>query len=91
LTPCLLQAADEPGPLPAWVHNLSIKGVGILAGRPYRPGAQVTALLINASHTYAMSVQATVVRSYRIFNGDYFLGCRFDEALTYDQITPFLM
>jgi hypothetical protein len=91
VTPCLVYPLGDDGAIPAWVHNLSIRGVGILVDRPYPAGTTITALLINSAHTYAMSVQAVVVRSYRVFNGDYFLGCSFEESLNYDQITPFLM
>jgi hypothetical protein len=90
-TPCLLQAAGEEEWGAAWLHNLSTRGVGVISARFLPAGAALAVMLINPGHTYAMSVQATVVRSFRVANGDFFLGCRLVEALTYGQITPLLL
>jgi hypothetical protein len=91
ITPCLIRHDGAERATAAWVHNLSIQGVGLLTNRPFPAGAQVSVMLINTAHTCAMSAQAVVARSLRLVNGDYYLGCRFDQALRYDQITPFLM
>jgi|SRR6516165_6103625 len=91
LTPCLVRASGEDGQSAAWVHNLSVSGVGILCGRAIAPGTMVRAVIINAAHTFAIAVEAVVVRTYPLYNGDHLLGCQFRETLRYDQIIPFLM
>ena len=90
LTPCLIRVPDESGQTAAWVHNLSVQGIGILSGRALPVGAVLRAVLINAAHTFAIAVEA-VVRTFPIYNGDHFLGCRFHETLRYEQIVPLLM
>jgi hypothetical protein len=91
LTPCLLHIPGEVGPASAWVHNVSVCGVGILSNRFIAIGTTIRAVLINAAHTFAIAVEADVVRTYPIYNGDHLLGCQFREVLRYDQIVPLLL
>jgi hypothetical protein len=90
LTSCVIRPADS-AEMPGWVHNLSIRGGGLLAGRPFAPGAILTVLFINAAHTFALSTELRVVRCYRVVNGDYYLGGAFAQPLRHDEILPFMM
>jgi hypothetical protein len=90
-TPCLLQAPGAPRPISAWVHNLSVRGVGLLTHQEFPPGTTVQILLVNAAHVYALSVDMTVVRCFRIVSGDFFVGARFDRVLRPDELMPFMV
>lgn len=91
LTPCQFNLPGEGGSRPAWVHNMSSRGAGILAAADYPPGTPLHLLLVNAAHTFAVTIEMTVVRSYRATNGNFFLGGRFDRELTHDELRPFLI
>ncbi len=90
LTPCLIRAAgaDET---PGWVHNVSVRGAGLLSAQPFAPGTTLTVLFINAAHTFAVSAEIQIVRCYRVVNGDHYLGGQFLKPLRYDELLPFMM
>ena len=90
VTPCTLTA---PGgrPAGAWVHDLSIKGIGILGEQEHRPGTVLRALLVNAAHVFALSVDVEVVRCFRLVTGEYFVGGQFRIALSPDELRPFML
>jgi hypothetical protein len=90
LTPCLITAAPEAEPVPDWVCNLFVRGAGLVAGRPFDPGA-VLPVLINAGHTFAAAVELRVVRRFRAVSGDFFLGGEFTQPLSSDALLPFLL
>ena len=91
LTPCLIRPDEGGDELPGWVHNMSVAGAGLLSARPFAIGHVMTVLFINAAHTFALSAEVRVVRSYRVVNGDTFLGCQFTQPLRYDEMLPFLV
>ena len=91
LTACLIVADGESFRSAGWVHNISVSGIGLLADRGHLPGTIVQILLINASHTFAVAVEASVIRGHPICNGDHYLGCQFHEPLRFEQILPFLL
>jgi hypothetical protein len=90
VTPCTL---TPPGgrPVAAWVHNLSIKGIGILAEQEHRPGAVLRVLLVNAAHVFALSIDVEVVRCFRLVTGEYFVGGQFRRTLSPDELRPFML
>jgi hypothetical protein len=90
VTPCTLTA---PGGQPAggWVHNLSVKGIGILAEQEHRPGTVLRALVVNAAHVFALSVEVEVVRCFRLVTGEYFIGGQFRRTLSADELGPFML
>jgi hypothetical protein len=90
VTPCTL-AAPGGRPVAAWVHNLSIKGIGILAEQEHRPGTVLRVLLVNAAHVFALSVEVEVVRCFRLVTGEYFVGGQFRTALSPDELRPFML
>jgi hypothetical protein len=91
LTPCLLRAtADEP-PREAWLHNLSVRGVGMLSDREYATGTSAVVLLVNSAHTFSLSLDLEVVRCFKVVSGDFFLGGKFARDLTYEELAPFLL
>lgn len=91
LTPCQVRLAGTEAPRAAWVQNLSLRGAGILADREFRPGSRIGLLLVNAAHTFALSVEMEVVRCFRVVNGDYFVGGKFSRQLGHDEMMPFMM
>jgi hypothetical protein len=91
VVPCLLQPEGKAEGIAGWVHNLSSRGVGVMTEKNLGTGALLTILLVNASHTYAVSLQGQVVRSFRVISGDYFLGCEFNRGLTHEELMPFIV
>jgi hypothetical protein len=91
VTPCRVRGPDDATPHDARVHNLSLHGAGLLAGRAYPPGTPLRVLLVNAAHTYALPVEMTVARCGRAAHGGHFLGGRFARPLRFDELLPFLV
>jgi hypothetical protein len=91
LTPCLIRPAGGEPEVSGSVHNLSVRGAGLLSAQFFAAGEVLTVLFINAAHTFAFSTEFRVVRSYRVVNGDYFLGGQFPEPLHYDELLPFVV
>ena len=91
VTPCQIRTPGDPEAREAWVHNLSPYGAGVVARQDLPPGTDVALLLVNAPHTFSLSVGMTVVRSHRVARGDYFLGGQFTRPLRHDELLPFLL
>ncbi len=91
LTPCIIRVVGEDEELPGWVHNLSVRGAGLLCARPFATGDVLAVLFINSAHTFALSAEMRVVRGYRVVNGDHFLGGQFPQPLRYDELLPFMV
>jgi hypothetical protein len=91
LTPCQVRNPGAGAPRPAWVHNLSLRGAGILTEDEYPEGTRVSLLLVNSAHTFALSIEMVVVRCFRVVNGDYFVGGQFARELRHDELMPFMM
>ena len=90
MTPCLVEPGGRDEAFSGWVHNLSVRGAGLLSARPFAADELLTVLFINAAHTFALSARVRVVRCYRAVGGDYFLGVEFAEPLRYDEMLPFI-
>jgi hypothetical protein len=90
-TLCVLQLPGEEARIVGAVQNLSVRGVGILVDRPVPLGTQPHALLINASHTFAVAVDLKIVRLFRVTGGQYFLGAPFYRELSHEEFVPFVM
>jgi hypothetical protein len=91
VTPCLITPPGADEPIGGWLHNLSVKGAGFLADRPFAPGTSLRLLLINAQHTFAAPVEFQVVRCFRVINGEFYVGGQFTRPLNYDALFPFLL
>jgi hypothetical protein len=91
LTPCQVRLPGEDQARSAWVHNLSLRGAGLLTDRECPLGTRMGILLINAAHTFALSVEMDVVRCFRVVNGDHFVGGQFTRQLRHDELMPFMM
>jgi hypothetical protein len=91
LTPCHVRAPGAEMHRPAWVHNLSPGGAGILTDQEFCPGTPLRVLLVNAAHTFALSMEFDVVRCFQVVNGDYFVGGQFRRQLRHDELLPFMM
>ncbi len=88
MTPCEIQRGDGARQS-AWLHNLSLSGAGLLVDEEYLPGTLVRLLVVNAAHTFALTVELRVVRCQRIVNGDYFIGGPFTRPVTHEELVPF--
>jgi hypothetical protein len=91
LVSCQIQLPGHPDELSARVDNLSIRGIGILTTEATLPRSTMRIVLINAPHTFALTVDVEVVHCSSVVNGDYFLGCRFTRPLTYEEMAPFFV
>jgi hypothetical protein len=91
LVSCQIKLPSHLNQLPARVDNLSIRGVGILTSAASLPRSTMQILLINAPHTFALTVDVEVMHCSSVVNGDYFLGCRFTRSLTYEEMAPFFV
>ena len=90
LTPCLIRPDGDDETVAGWVHNVSVRGAGLLSAQAFNANELLTVLFINAAHTFALSARVRVVRCYRAVNGDYFLGGQFLQPLRYDELLPFM-
>jgi hypothetical protein len=91
ITPCQLASTEAPPVGHALIHDLSPRGAGILAESGFEPGAVVSLLLVNANHTYSVSVEYEVIRCTRSPAGTFFMGGRFRRPLEHDELVPFLV
>jgi hypothetical protein len=91
LTPCHVRLSGNEAQKAAWVHNLSLRGAGILTDQEFSPGTQLALLLVNSAHTFALSIEMDVVRCFRVVNGDFFVGGQFSRQLGHDELMPFMM
>ena len=82
---------DEGGRIPTRVQNLSARGVGLLADRPFPAGAVVKIRLVNAAAMFALLVTARVKHCNQVLTGDHYLGCEFEQALAPGEMRPFLV
>jgi hypothetical protein len=90
-TLCLLQAPGESEPTTATVHNLSYKGVAVLAEHEYPTGAVLRVLLVNDSHTFSVTMDMKVTRSFRNGGTHYLIAGPFTRPLQHDEIVPFIL
>lgn len=90
-TVCLLSKSGESGQTASVVQNLSNKGVGLQTERGYQLGEVLHALLVNAAHTFSVSVEVRVARCFQVGDKRYFVGGPFTRSLTHDEIVPFIL
>ncbi len=88
---CQVKFADNYTEVEARVDNISVRGIGILTSEAPIPQSTIHLILINAPHTYALKLEAKVMRCCSVVNGDYFVGCKFARMLTYDEMARFLV
>jgi PilZ domain len=88
---CQFQGPGDELATAGSVQDLSLKGAGILAPRNYPPGTSLHLLLVNAAHTFSLTVDLTVIRSSRAANGQYFLAGPFGRELLHDEVVPFVV
>jgi len=90
-TLCLLQVPGEQEQSTTVVQNLSRKGIGVLVDREHPPGTILTALLVNASHTFAVKRKLKVVRCFRVNGEQFFLAGPFESLLDHEEMVPFII
>src|SRR6266567_4662781 len=73
LTPCYLSAPAQGIGTWAWVYNISAVGAGIIGSPWIAADTIVTVELINAGHTYVLSVEMQVTRIEAVKTGSHYL------------------
>src|SRR5205807_9974208 len=91
LTPCHICRTGDKEQYPAWIHNLSKTGVGVLTATAFSPGTMIQIVIINAAHTFALTGDLKVMRCTRVVSGNYLLGGEFTNELQHDEIVPFIL
>jgi hypothetical protein len=91
LSPCLVQKPGEDGKVDASLFDISPKGIALITSKEYLIGALLKVLIVNGSHTFALSVEMTVVRCAHLLNGQYLIGGPFTRYLTHDEMMPFMV
>ncbi|HWG44102.1 MAG TPA: PilZ domain-containing protein [Gemmataceae bacterium] len=90
-TLCLLQMPGETSQTTAIVQNLSLKGIGVHVDREYTVGATLDLLLVNASHTFSVTLELKVVRCFRAAPNLYFVAGPFTRSLRHEEVVPFIL
>jgi hypothetical protein len=90
-TLCRLSKPGESAQAASVVQNLSIKGVGLQTECSYQLGELLHVLLVNAAHTFSVSVELRVARCFHVTDNRYFVAGPFTRPLTHDEIVPFIL
>ena len=89
-TLCLIPSCGESERTTAVVDNLSQNGVAVLAEREYATGTVLPLLLVNALHTFSLTVEMKVVRSSRVGHDRYLIAGPFARPLLHEEVVPFI-
>jgi hypothetical protein len=89
-TVCMVRNGGDHPPVVA-IHNLSLKGAGLLTDRECPLGTVLSLLLVNGTHTFAVAVELKVVRTFRVGGGHWFVAGPFDRPLRHDELRPLMM
>jgi hypothetical protein len=90
-TVCLVRGEGHSTASSLAVQNLSVKGAGLLADREFPVNSVLPILLVNGSHTCAVTLELNVVRCFRVASGHWFVGGPFAKPLTCEELIPFMM
>jgi hypothetical protein len=74
----------------AWVLDLSLGGVGLLLQRPLEAGSSLLLHLHSDSRQLTFQLRARVAHASRQHDGDWVVGCEFEEPLTDDALDALL-
>jgi len=91
LTPCQIRPLEGGVEHEAWIHNLSMTGVGLLSTVELKPGTTIQVLIVNTAHTAALTCAVKIVRAIRFVGGNYLLGGEFLNPLQHAEMVPFLV
>jgi hypothetical protein len=91
LIDCHLTIPGEDTPVLGYVNDLSLGGLSIVSERVVPPSAHLTLSLFNASSTCVLTVRVELVRAQRLPSGQYLLGGKFLDEVTYEDLIPFLI
>jgi hypothetical protein len=87
---CVL-VIGEDHKISARIHNLSLRGAGIISDHSFPSGKELLLLVVNHPHTYALTIEFTVARSTLLRSGRYVVGGRFRRELQLEELLPFLI
>ncbi len=74
----------------AWMHNLSLRGIGLLVSRPLAAGAAVIIHLRGLETRTDYELAARVIHCTPELGGEWILGCEFREPLTAEVLDDLL-
>jgi c-di-GMP-binding flagellar brake protein YcgR len=74
----------------AWVLDLSMGGMGLLLARPLQAGALLNIQIKILSPKKLFQLSARVVHATAQPNGDWLVGCEFDQKLTGEDLDALL-
>lgn len=89
----LCQAADTDEPeqrWPATVCDISLEGIGVLVGEPFRPGTMLGVELTSPDETLEYTMFAKVMHIQELADGRWRAGCSFTRKLTEEELQSLL-
>jgi hypothetical protein len=90
-TLCVIGTPTEDRLTTAFVHDLSLRGVSVLAEREFAPGVVLKLLFVNAAHTFSATRDMKVARCFRAADNRYFVAGPFVQPLTHEEVVPLLV
>ena len=76
---------------PVKLHNISLKGIGILTSHPLEPGLLLAIKLANNTKNASKTILFRVAHATPQPGGVYLVGGDFDTPLTYEELCNFVM
>jgi hypothetical protein len=74
----------------AWIIDLSLGGAGLLLSRALEPGLSLVLHLRSTSQNKTYELPAHVAHASRQPDGDWVIGCEFEQQLTDDLLDTLL-
>jgi hypothetical protein len=89
-TICRLDSEDGGPAALALVWNISSSGISVLVADPRPTGTLLCGFLEKTEGDHMHRVAMRVIHMKKLDTGDYFLGAHFDQAMTADELKPFV-
>ena len=86
VTLCRIIASQSESSDIAWVHDVSSTGVGLVYSQTLSVGATITLRLRKSDQSGVILIGAEVIHCTPEVNGSWRIGCRFERALTDDEL-----
>ena len=89
----LCQPADTEEPVQRWpatVCDISLEGMGVLLGEPFKPGTILGVELTSSDETLEYTMFAKVMHIQELADGRWRAGCSFTRKLSDDELRSLL-
>jgi hypothetical protein len=90
-TSCLVGTPGERPQVNAVLHNLNVKGAGVLSEKDYPAGTTLEVLLVNGANTCSLTASLRVVHSGPAAGGLFYLGGVFEPPPGHAALAPFMV